>query len=298
MRPETEFGGLANRFASATDAYLHSLHKLMESKAIEPEDVHAGRTNGRRLAVALEILATILPAQHAKLLKNIRRRTHALGELRDGDIVSSRIAECRGRTADQIVRQLNKRRRKRERHVRSAVRKLIDGKAAGRISRFKDSQWILDLLASQRLGSRQFLREKLAPIVNKFTNLCAGISPQADDALLHGLRKAVKRVRYAFELTLPEMKTASALVKRCKSLQDVLGDLHDTLTAVEEARRPSDRRQSGKRSREALQQKLQRTLHTMRKQFLRKWVPKRLRKLERDIRKTAQFPDLPPSPHK
>jgi CHAD domain-containing protein len=59
---------------------------------------------------------------------------------------------------------------------------------------------------------------------------------RADDAdeLLHRARKAAKRARYTAELAEPVLgKPARRLVKRAKTLQDVLGEHQDSIVAGE-----------------------------------------------------------------
>jgi CHAD domain-containing protein len=63
--------------------------------------------------------------------------------------------------------------------------------------------------------------------------LDAARSP-GDEAAIHSARIAVKRVRYLLESLAGERADAAGLVARCRELQDLLGELHDTHVLVEE----------------------------------------------------------------
>ena len=63
--------------------------------------------------------------------------------------------------------------------------------------------------------------------------LDAARSP-GDEAAIHGARIAVKRVRYLLESLTGELADAGPLVARCKELQDLLGELHDTHVLIEQ----------------------------------------------------------------
>ncbi len=55
----------------------------------------------------------------------------------------------------------------------------------------------------------------------------AGVRDESDQHIAHDARIAGKRLRYALEPLRAEMPAATTLVTRLKSLQDVLGDMHD-----------------------------------------------------------------------
>jgi CYTH domain-containing protein len=64
--------------------------------------------------------------------------------------------------------------------------------------------------------------------------LLLSVSSPEDRARLHRSRIAAKRLRYLSEPVRPHAKRAADVVKRCKRLQDLLGDLNDTHVQLEE----------------------------------------------------------------
>jgi CHAD domain-containing protein len=69
--------------------------------------------------------------------------------------------------------------------------------------------------------------------------LRAALRPGADDAALHGARKAAKRARYAAEAAAPVLgrKAAKARIARFRAVQEVLGEHQDSLVAADLLRR-------------------------------------------------------------
>jgi CHAD domain-containing protein len=54
---------------------------------------------------------------------------------------------------------------------------------------------------------------------------------------LHAVRKAAKRVRYATEIAIPELGGAADVARAAKRIQQVLGELQDTVVTRELCRR-------------------------------------------------------------
>lgn len=78
---------------------------------------------------------------------------------------------------------------------------------------------------------RETLGTATAAILHRqIAELEAGLAKVADpedEEEAHEARISAKRVRYLLEPLVPEIEGAAALVKRFKTLQDLLGDLHD-----------------------------------------------------------------------
>jgi CHAD domain-containing protein len=194
----------------------------------DEEGVHQMRVAGRRLRVALPILArhpSGKPVQ--KSLKILRRLTRAGGIGRDLDVVVSlfdaRLRESEVGPEAAVLRRRLKAARRRSRgqlaealldieiarlrrHLRVVMRHRSDGLflALRRLAQVRDDQGAQALALLQEAG------------------------PAFDPALLHRIRRRVRRLRYAAE-TLGELKGQPApAVVDLKALQDRLGALHDT----------------------------------------------------------------------
>jgi len=79
-------------------------------------------------------------------------------------------------------------------------------------------------------AAARLLREQTAELEQQLGTASA----TGDEGAIHGARIAVKRVRYLLESIGGDVAGAAALVARCRELQDLLGELHDTHLLVEE----------------------------------------------------------------
>jgi CHAD domain-containing protein len=194
----------------------------------DEEGVHQMRVGGRRLRVALPILASHPSGKPVrKSLTILRGLTRAGGIGRDLDVVVSlfdaRLRETEVGPEAAILRRRLKDARRRSRgqlaealmdieiarlrrHLRTVMRHRSDGLflALRRLAQVRDAQGAEALALLQEAGS------------------------EFDPALLHRIRRRVRRLRYAAE-TLGELKGQPApAVADLKALQDRLGALHDT----------------------------------------------------------------------
>ena len=199
----------------------------------DEEGVHQMRVAGRRLRVALPILAPHPSGKPVRRsLKILRGLTRAGGIGRDLDVVVSlfdaRLRETEVGPEAAILRRRLKDARRRSRgqlaealldieiarlrrHLRVVMRHRSDGLflALRRLAQVRDAQGAEALALLQEAGSA------------------------FDPALLHRIRRRVRRLRYAAE-TLGELKGQPApAVADLKALQDRLGALHDTFVLAQ-----------------------------------------------------------------
>ena len=196
----------------------------------DEEGVHQMRVAGRRLRVALPVLARH-PARKKveKSLRILRRLTRAGGVGRDLDVAVSLFeahlknpsAQATPETAVLRRRLKDARRRSRaqladalfdidiarlRRHLRAIMRQPSDGL----------------FLALRRLGETRDAQGAEA------LSILGDLGDGFDPVLLHRLRRRVRRLRYAAEV-LGELKGQELeVVAGLKALQDRLGSVHDS----------------------------------------------------------------------
>ena len=64
----------------------------------------------------------------------------------------------------------------------------------------------------------------------------AKLGARPNDSALHGLRIALKRARYAAELSAPRSKAGRRFIARARTLQTLLGEHHDALVTEQHLR--------------------------------------------------------------
>lgn len=207
----------------------------------DEEAVHRARVATRRLRSDLKTLEPLLGASPQRLREELQWLGGLLGTVRDLDVLVGRVEElARGlpaadrRAATAITGALRNERRRRR-------RELIEGLASPRY---------LDLLddlanAARRPGLRDGVRGRARPAMQRLVRkawrrTASAVKKLGDDpadAELHEIRKRAKRARYAAELGTGVFGSPSErFAKRLAEVQDVLGELQDTVVAEERLR--------------------------------------------------------------
>jgi len=195
----------------------------------DEEAIHQMRVAGRRLRVALPLLARKPEGKGARRCqRRLRELTRTAGTSRDLDVIlglfEQRLVEGgkRSRESALLLRRLrDARRRSRQRMVEA----LLDIKIAGlrrelRAVMARRGEGLFGVLLRLR---RQ--RELLgAELLAGFTALGAGYDVEE----LHERRKAVRRLRYAAEVWDKLRDQKSEAPGLLKKLQEQLGNIHDT----------------------------------------------------------------------
>jgi triphosphatase len=208
---------------------------------IDPEGVHVMRTATRRLRTTLQILEespVFRPRQLRRFRHGLRRLARSLGDARDLDVLLHRVEEYAAQHPEQDA-DLPLLRRTLVRRRREAQRRLL---------RCLDSRRVDALLARLDVFTgdhadvpewrpRLFVRHFAGGAIWRRYEAVLSYETVAHDApapLLHRLRIACKRLRYALEIFERELgKGAQPLIGAIVKVQDHLGALQDAVVALD-----------------------------------------------------------------
>jgi len=194
----------------------------------DEEAIHQLRVSGRRLRVALPLLVAKPEGRRAERARSLLRElTRAAGSSRDLDVLlesyDEHLRELPSRSEEQRLlrhRLASARRRSRARMVDNLLDLEISrlrGDLAGLIARGGPPPSIVcERFAALSAREFQFLHEG-------FTRIGA----QLDADNLHALRRRARRVRYSVEVFDQVRNFESAAAKPWKTLQDLIGAIHD-----------------------------------------------------------------------
>ncbi len=224
-----------------------ALHRLLDHDyrvrvdfgAPASHDIHQMRVAARRLRSDLRTFGSVLdPIWLGHTIAELRWLSDVLGRVRDCDVMTARFdAELEksgpeGRGADELVGRLSEMRRAEIGHLQEAM----------------SSERYLDLLDRLHATGRgplpavsdtSALSEEALPALvwKRWRSLQrrvkhGGVRPT--DRELHRMRIAAKRLRYAAEASVPAIgKPAKRTGVAAERLQTVLGELHDSVAAME-----------------------------------------------------------------
>jgi CHAD domain-containing protein len=224
--------------SEATQRFLREIARTGDGNV---EAVHQARVASRRIRELLPLLK-LDAALTRKLSRRVRFVTRELGTVRELDVlnlllqqfttdgrpfpaalqhVAITVADARAVARDRLSARLHS--AKLERLGRKLGRALdsleSDAPTAGRVGPKRVSSWALDARIARRAASVQAAIEAAGTVY----------APER----LHGVRIALKKLRYASELaaeTRPSRRTAD--IKVLRSLQALLGQLHDLETLL------------------------------------------------------------------
>jgi CHAD domain-containing protein len=205
----------------------------------DPEDVHRARVATRRLRSQLRTFRTLLDAEWANALReDLRWLGGGLGSVRDRQVMAQRVRSRTSALAEEdalTVADLSA-----ELHAESE-------EARGRLVLDMRSDRYIDLIerlveASRAPALTADAHQRAATMVpalarrdwKQLRKGVAALPDQPADAELHRIRILAKRVRYAAEAAEPIVgKIATRSAEAAATLQDVLGDHQDSVTAQE-----------------------------------------------------------------
>ncbi len=194
----------------------------------DEEAIHQLRVSGRRLRVALPLLAEKPDGRRAERARRLLRQlTQAAGSSRDLDVLlesyDDRLKALPARSAEQKLlrhRLASARRRSRMRMVDNLLDLEISrlrGDLAGLIARGGTSpSMVCERFAELSARESRNLHDG-------FTSLGAHL----DAEKLHALRRRARRLRYAVEVFDQIRRCETSATKPWKSLQDLIGVIHD-----------------------------------------------------------------------
>jgi CHAD domain-containing protein len=194
----------------------------------DEEAIHQLRVSGRRLRVALRLLAEKPNGRRAaRAQRRLRLLTQTAGSARDLDVLLETFAE----RLKQLPRRSPEQKRLRHR--------LADARRRGRA---RMVQCLLDAEISRLRGDLATLASRGGPertvICQRIRVMCeresrklldgfAALGALLDIKALHALRRRARRLRYAVEVFAEIFGAAAGVTKPWRSLQDLIGTVHD-----------------------------------------------------------------------
>ena len=196
----------------------------------DPESLHDMRVAVRRSRALLGAGSVLLATDTTGLAAELKHLGTVLGAVRDLDVLLERLrgeAARLGEPDEQAAREL--------------LRALAGERERdrGRLLRHLESPRYLDLLdrfageldGLEPSGARVRLEAAARAELKKARRLVSALPDEPADEALHALRKQGKRARYAAELAGQD-----EIVRRAKTLQDVLGEHQDAVVAGQRLR--------------------------------------------------------------
>jgi CHAD domain-containing protein len=211
---------------------LLALHRTLPSaRAGDPVGIHQARVATRRVREALPLATR--GAKARKLRKAVSRLTRALGLVRELDVALMNLEELAADTPTpaegiDVLRAILREERQRlyadmaDRIDRVDMDRL-QRKALAAAARFAESEAVGD--AAKRLrGVTKRAARRAGSLQTAIDNAGGIYLPDR----LHGVRIAVKKLRYVLEIARELSRSrASARIRMLKSVQDLLGRMHD-----------------------------------------------------------------------
>jgi CHAD domain-containing protein len=238
--PDSTAGEVVRAYFAAQAAALLDVDPFV--RVDSPDAVHKMRVAVRRLRSALATYRRLLDRSVTDPLRDeLRWVGHVLGPVRDAEVIRDHLRE---ETAEQprttVVGPVSRRidRTLRAEH-RDAHRGALTELGSDRYLRLLDA--VEDVAGGSALSGKRVdrrarkqipreVRRTFDRMVGFVEQAEAAASPEETDRLLHEVRKAAKRVRYAAESAEPAVGSDAAdLAKQMEELQDVLGAHQDTV---------------------------------------------------------------------
>jgi triphosphatase len=206
--------------------------RLPKALAGGEEDLHQMRVAGRRLRVTLPLL-TRRPAGHRvrRSLRLLRALTRTGGISRDLDVGVSLFEAELARTGLTPERAVL-RRRLRAARGRGRAR-MAEGLLDLEIARLRRDLRVLTRRGDGVFAVLRRIRERRDGQGAEMLALIAAIGDRFDAVELHRLRRRVRRLRYAAELSGALKGQVAPAAADFRALQDELGAVHDTYVLAE-----------------------------------------------------------------
>jgi CHAD domain-containing protein len=196
----------------------------------DPESLHDMRVAVRRARALLRAGRPLIASDTQMLSAELQWLGSVLGDVRDLDVLLARLRDDAAAldsddraAAGRLLRALAQKRTR----ARRTLLKALDGERYDALlDLFEEVLAALEPSASKATLDSLAQRE-----LKRLRRDVRALGQEPADDALHALRKGGKRTRYAHELS-----GATAVVKRAKALQDVLGEHQDSVVAEERLR--------------------------------------------------------------
>jgi CHAD domain-containing protein len=201
----------------------------------DPEGVHSMRVASRRLRSSLrDFMPYIRKRGLGSTLKQIRSIADALGEVRDQDVAIMALHNLASKATPEIANVLQDILESRKEIRRLARKQLEDRLAHDQLKLLSDDfSKVVDKATGtsdkqSALSYRRVARDVIRDRLQDLEKLSDGLYTPFESELLHEMRIAGKRLRYAIELFAEgwDPKILN-IAKRAARLQSTLGQVHD-----------------------------------------------------------------------
>ena len=241
-RPAIELRADSDVGTIARAAVVRGVHRLRTNEPLarlddQIEAIHQCRVATRGLRSDLASLGPVLDAAWAgQLRQELRWIAEPIGAVRDLDVLAARIDARRqqlGSSDELAVSALvDAVRRQRRRRHQELLTELDSERYLRLLEDLANAERSVPLdpeVSATALGE-PLLRRMTATAWKRAVRTAHHLGDEPDPADLHALRKRVKRTRAAAQLATPVIGAeARRFAKRLATLQDVLGDLNDSV---------------------------------------------------------------------
>lgn len=213
----------------------------------QPDALHQVRVSSRRLRSTLAALRAVIDLDATlPLREELRWLGGQLSEARDSEVALAHLRELVAAEPDELVLGPVAARLQQMQHQeeRAGLDRALDTLSGTRYLRLLDAlhETVAAPPFTDAAGDRlaPVLRHAVDSSVRRLSRHMATArraqGPERHEAL-HDVRKAAKRVRYATEIAGSELSGAKDVVKVAKRIQQVLGEVQDTVVTRELCRR-------------------------------------------------------------
>ncbi|PTL81676.1 CHAD domain-containing protein [Vitiosangium sp. GDMCC 1.1324] len=226
LGPESRLAEAARRLLNSRLADVRHEEDALTQKLTE-DGVHDMRVSTRRLRAALKVFRAL--GNLAPLERQVKQLQDALGEVRD--------VHVQGAWLKDVAREEKPSKRAGLEALRSSVESRLGAKEKQlrRVLARWDKRTVPAILheAKQMDGPGRYggqrVRRQLRRRLRKLERIMRDYSAAPDALIAHEMRKTVKKLRYEAELFRPALRRRmEALLEALVSLQELLGELHDS----------------------------------------------------------------------
>ncbi|MGN6367529.1 MAG: CHAD domain-containing protein [Phycisphaerae bacterium] len=210
-------------------------HAADPQTPLDPDFVHDLRVSLRRLSELAALLATLLDKTSARAVEqSLKSLRQAAGDLRDLDVTTQHLQKWRmpaplKKAARQLIDREHARRPDLEAALRTTATSATLAATLVLLARLLEEQSKPDCLPAASARLEKELDKRIAQRRKKLKKAFAQAARKQSPQSLHEARIAAKKLRYSLEIEkeLNDKKHKKEL-KFLKSLQQLLGDHHDT----------------------------------------------------------------------
>ena len=214
------------------------LHDPVVRIDVDPEGVHQTRVATRRLRSDLRTFRPLLDRDWAQGLRDeLGWIARILGDVRDGDVLLERLR----RRADELPadeqaaaeRVLTTLQQSRDEAHAELLETLRSDRYVALLDRLVEAASAPGFLPSADEPAGEAIPKLVRRPWHRLAKRAKALGNEPSNEQLHEVRIRTKRVRYAAEAAAPIVgKPARAFANAASSLQDVLGDLNDSVVAA------------------------------------------------------------------